>query len=98
METRILGERAADLWLQLGNARMLAGSVPQWYHDDSIAKPWQEDIMVDVLFAVFALSIIVVFSILAARAEAKMWRAVHRYDGARRALQRQITLGKSRLR
>lgn len=54
--------------------------------------------MSDILFAVFALSIIVFFSILAARAEAKMWRSVHRYDGERRALQRQITLGKSRLR
>jgi hypothetical protein len=54
--------------------------------------------MFDILFAVFALSIIVFFSILAARAEAKMWRAVHRYDGERRALQRQVALGKSRLR
>ena len=58
----------------------------------------QEGMMFDNLFIVFALSTVVLFSILAARAEARMWRAVHRYDGDRRALQRQITLGKSRLR
>ena len=54
--------------------------------------------MFDKLFVVFALGAVVLFSILAARAEEKMWRAVHRYNGDRRALQRRITLGKSHLR
>jgi hypothetical protein len=54
--------------------------------------------MFDTLFFVLALGTVVLFSFLAARAEARMWRAVHRYDGDRRALQRQITLGKSHLR
>jgi hypothetical protein len=58
----------------------------------------QEGVMFDNLFIVFALGTVVLFSILASRAEARMWRAVHRYDGDRRALQRQITLGKSHLR
>jgi hypothetical protein len=54
--------------------------------------------MFDTLFFVVALGTVALFSFLAARAEARMWRAVHRYDGDRRALQRQITLGKSHLR
>jgi hypothetical protein len=37
------------------------------------------------------------FSILASQAEARMWRAVHRHGG-RRALQHQITSGRSNLR
>ena len=41
---------------------------------------------------------IVFFSFLAARAETRMWRAIRRSNGERRALQRQITLGKSHLR
>jgi len=41
---------------------------------------------------------IVLFSALAARAEGRMWRTINRHDGERRALQRQITLGKSHLR
>jgi hypothetical protein len=38
------------------------------------------------------------FSVLAGRAEARMWRAVHRRNGERRALQYKITLGRSHLR
>ncbi|NIM04947.1 MAG: hypothetical protein GTN65_04860 [Armatimonadetes bacterium] len=41
---------------------------------------------------------IVFFSVLAARAEARMWHAICRYNGERRAVQHQITLGKSHLR
>ena len=41
---------------------------------------------------------IALFSVLAARAEVRMWRAIRRSNGERRALQRQITLGKSHLR
>ena len=41
---------------------------------------------------------IVLFSALAARAEARMWHAICRFNGERRALQHQITLGKSHLR
>jgi hypothetical protein len=41
---------------------------------------------------------IVLFSVLAARAEARMWHAIRRFNGERRALQRYITLGKSHLR
>ena len=52
----------------------------------------------DILFGVVVLSGIVLFSVLAARAEARMWRAINRSNGERRALQRQITLGKSHLR
>jgi hypothetical protein len=54
--------------------------------------------MFDNLFVVFAISAVTIFSIQAARVEARMWRAVSRYNGGRRALQRQITLGKSHLR
>ena len=54
--------------------------------------------MFDVLCLIFALGVIALFSILAARAEEKMWREVNRRDGERRELQRQITLGKSHLR
>jgi len=52
----------------------------------------------DILFGVVVLSGIVSFSVLAARAQARMWRAINRSNGERRALQRQITLGKSHLR
>ena len=41
---------------------------------------------------------IVFFSVLAGRAEARMWHAIRRFNGERRALQRYITLGKSHLR
>jgi len=41
---------------------------------------------------------IALFSILAARAEARMWQAIRQHNGERQALQRQITLGKSHLR
>jgi uncharacterized protein involved in cysteine biosynthesis len=41
---------------------------------------------------------IVFFSVLAARAEARMWHATRCFNGERRALQHQITLGKSHLR
>jgi hypothetical protein len=47
---------------------------------------------------IFALSIVALFSILAGRAEGKMWQAITRFNGERRALQRQITMGKSHLR
>ena len=52
----------------------------------------------DILLGVVILVGIVLFSILAGRAEAQMWRAINRFNGERRALQRQITLGKSHLR
>ena len=52
----------------------------------------------EILFCVVVLSGIVSFSVLAARAQAQMWRAINRSNGERRALQRQITLGKSHLR
>ena len=52
----------------------------------------------DILLGVVILIGIVLFSVLAARAEARMWRAINRSNGERRALQRQITLGKSHLR
>jgi hypothetical protein len=51
----------------------------------------------DVLFSTFMLLGIAFFSVLAARAEARMWHAIGRFNGERRALQRQITLGKSHL-
>ena len=54
--------------------------------------------MFDIFCLIFALSAIAWFSILAARAEARMWREINRHDGERRELQRQITLGKSHLR
>jgi hypothetical protein len=41
---------------------------------------------------------IVFFSVLAARTEARMWHAIWHYNGERRTLQHQITLGKSHLR
>jgi uncharacterized protein involved in cysteine biosynthesis len=41
---------------------------------------------------------IVFFSVLAARAETRMWHAICRLNGGRRAVQQQITLGKSHLR
>jgi hypothetical protein len=54
--------------------------------------------MSDVLFLTSALGAIALFSILAARAEARMWHEISRRNGERRELQRQITLGKSHLR
>jgi len=51
----------------------------------------------DALFSTFMLLGIALFSVLAARAEARMWHAIGRFNGERRALQRRITLGKSRL-
>ena len=50
------------------------------------------------VFPIVVLGIIALFSILAGRAEARMWRAIARFNGERRALQRQITMGKSHLR
>ena len=52
----------------------------------------------DVLFFIVALSIIVLFSVLAGRAETRMWHVIARFNGERRALQRQITMGKAHLR
>ena len=52
----------------------------------------------DLLFGTSVLIGIAFFSVLAARAEARMWHAIRRFNGKRRALQRQITLGKSHLR
>lgn len=52
----------------------------------------------DILFGVLMLIAIALFSVMAARAEAQMWQAINRSNGERRALQRQITLGKSHLR
>ena len=54
--------------------------------------------MFDVFCLIFTLSTIALFSILAARAEGRMWREINRHNGERRELQRQITLGKSHLR
>ncbi len=54
--------------------------------------------MFDVFCLIFTLSSIALFSILAARAEERMWREISRHNGKRRELQRQITLGKSHLR
>jgi hypothetical protein len=73
---------------------MLASGVVQWL----CAKMGQEGMMLDVFCLIFALSAIVLFSVLAARAEGKMWREISRHNGERRELQRQITLGKSHLR
>jgi hypothetical protein len=52
----------------------------------------------DVLFSTSMFIGIALFSVLAARAEARMWHAIRCYNGERRALQCQITLGKSHLR
>ena len=52
----------------------------------------------DVLFSTLMLTGIALFSVLAARAEARMWHAIRRCNGERRGLQSQITLGKSHLR
>lgn len=49
-------------------------------------------------FCILALSIIALFSILAGRAEIRMWQAITRFNGERRTLQRQITMGRSHLR
>jgi len=50
-----------------------------------------------ILAGIFMLIGIALFSVLAARAEGRMWHAIRCFNGERRALQRQITLGKSRL-
>ncbi len=52
----------------------------------------------DVLLGVSILVGIALFSILAGCAEARMWHKINRFNGERRILQRQITLGKSHLR
>jgi hypothetical protein len=55
----------------------------------------------DILFGacgVLSLFCIMLFSILAGQAEARMWWAVRHHDGDRRARQHQITLGRSHLR
>ncbi len=55
----------------------------------------------DILYGaggVLLLLSIASFSILAGQAEARMWRAVNRRNGERRALQYKITLGRSHLR
>jgi hypothetical protein len=52
----------------------------------------------DIFFGTSILIGIALFSVLAARAETRMWRAIRRSNGGRRTLQRQITLGKSHLR
>ncbi len=67
----------------------------------AIENKRQEDKMYDILTYVFALTgiaLIVLFSVLAACAEAKIWRLINRSNGERRALQHQITLGKAHLR
>ena len=51
-----------------------------------------------ILIGISLLIGIVFFSVLAARAEARMWHAIRCFNGERRALQRQITVGKSHLR
>ena len=51
-----------------------------------------------ILIGISLLIGIVFFSVLAARAEARMWHAIRCFNGERRALQHQITLGKSHLR
>ena len=62
-----------------------------WCFPDSLT-------LCDVLFGVFMLIGIALFSVLAARAEARMWHKINRFNGERRKLQHQITLGKSHLR
>ena len=52
----------------------------------------------DILVSAVTVAIILSFSVLAARAEARTWRRVNRFDGERRALQHHITLGRSHLR
>jgi hypothetical protein len=41
---------------------------------------------------------IALFSILAADAQARIWRKVNRFNGERRARQHRITVGRSHLR
>jgi hypothetical protein len=67
----------------------------------AVGNTRQEDKMYDILsyaFALAGIALVGLFSVLAARAEAKMWRLINRSNGERRALQHQITLGKSHLR
>jgi hypothetical protein len=52
----------------------------------------------DILACAVTFAAILSFSVLAARAEARTWRRVNRFDGERRALQQHITLGRSHLR
>jgi hypothetical protein len=68
-----------------------------WYNDDA-QRFSQEGMMFDVFCLISTLSAIALFSILAARAEGRMWREISRHNGERRELQRRITLGKSHLR
>jgi len=51
----------------------------------------------DVLSTSTALGLIILFSFLACQAEDRMWRAIGRYNGERREMQRQITMGKAHL-
>jgi hypothetical protein len=51
-----------------------------------------------ILIGISLLIGIVFFSVLAARAERRMWHAICRFNGGRRAVQHQITLGRSHLR
>ena len=51
----------------------------------------------DAILLGLGLSIVALFSVLAARAQARMWHAINRQNGERRELQRQITMGKSHL-
>lgn len=52
----------------------------------------------DVLLCAVTLTTILWFSVLAARAESKIWRRLNRSNGERREQQRKITLGRSHLR
>jgi len=57
--------------------------------------------MCDILpyvFALIGIALVILFSVLAACAEARIWRLINRSNGERRALQHQITLGKAHLR
>ena len=61
----------------------------------------QEAKMCDILpyvFALIGIALVILFSVLAACAEARIWRLINRSNGERRALQHQITLGKAHLR
>jgi hypothetical protein len=49
----------------------------------------------NILFGTSLLIGIALFNVLAAHAEARMWHAICRFNGERRALQRYITLRKS---
>jgi hypothetical protein len=81
-----------------------------WYTDNGTSRD-QEDGMIEYVRSLLhsptvrdgvllglGISIVALFSILAGRAQARMWRAINRHNGERRELQRQITMGKSHLR